>query len=71
MSFLGEQHVLETNFQAKVMLTSKSASECETAHGEGSICLPAVPCTSHSPARGRGIDASGLMLQPETIVTPY
>lgn len=53
------------------MLTSKSASECEMAHGEGSISLPVVPCTSHSPARGRGVDASGLMLQPETIVTPY
>lgn len=41
------------------------------AHGEGSTSLPAVSCTSHLPVRGRGVAASGLMLQPETTVVPY
>ena len=69
MSFLGEQHVIEIHFQANSnTVTSRSPSEREMAHGEGSVSLPAVVCTFHQPARGRSIDASGLMLQPERII---
>lgn len=61
--------MIEIHFQANSnAVTSRSPSECEMAHGEGSISLPAVVCTFHQPARGRSIDASGLMLQPERII---
>lgn len=69
MSFLGEQHVTEINFQANSnAVTSRSPSECEMARGEGSISLPAVVGTFHQPVRGRSIDASGLMLQLGRII---
>lgn len=71
MCFLGEQHVIEIHFQANSNADFQSSRECEMAHGEGSISPPAVACTSHLPMREKVVDASGLMLQPETVVTPY
>lgn len=58
--------MIEINFQAHSnAATFVSPGECETAHGERSVSLPAVVCTCHEPVRGRSIDSSGLVLQPE------
>lgn len=61
--------MIEIHFQANSnSVTSRSPTECEMAHGEGQISLIAVVCMFHQPVRGRNIDASGLMLQPERII---